>query len=69
VKHPHREREQGITWLLMMNERSARINNIFMRKVEGIDMEKVIDAFLRYFVANAPKKDAVQLIPQQVAVL
>jgi hypothetical protein len=43
--YPEREREQGISWLLMMTKRSTRFNNVFIRKVNGIDMGKVIDAF------------------------
>jgi 2-oxo-4-hydroxy-4-carboxy--5-ureidoimidazoline (OHCU) decarboxylase len=47
---------------------TKRFNNVFIMKVEGVDKEKVIDAFLQYFDENAPKKDKVQFIPQQLAV-
>jgi hypothetical protein len=67
MKHLSRERKRA-TWLLLMTKRSARCNNVFIRKVEGIDVKKVIDTFLRYLVANAPKEDTVQSISQQVAV-
>lgn len=54
---------------MLMTKGSCRFKNVFVRKVDEIGMEKVIDAFLRYSVAKEPKEDTVQSIPQQVAVL